>query len=197
MSAFVRSVSKKEHDSYSDQEWAKNIQTGSYAAFENLFLTFYEEMVIFVETLVHKPEVAEELVQEVFYNIWKERQDWKPRGTLRAYLFGAARNNSFNYLRRQRIANRIQWHMLFWIEEEAERPDHAFEYEEFSQAVQRAIDALPVKRRQVFVMSRQQGLSYAEIAAVLNISVNTVENQMVRAMGFLRQRLAAFLLDRK
>lgn len=174
----------------------EEIRAGSYQAFEELFHAHYDDLVAFANRLIRKPEVAEELVQEVFYNTWKGRHNWRPQGSPRAYLFGAARNSCLNYIRRQKVASRVQSHVLAWIHDEGERPDRAFEYEEFSQAVQHAINALPEKRREVFIMSRQQGLSYAEIAALLDISVNTVENQMVNAMKFLRRRLSAYLSGR-
>lgn len=183
---------KRIPDSYSDEQWVKDIREGNHRAFEKLFHVYYKDLVVFANAYVQKPEVAEELVQELFFNIWKGRQKWSPRGKLRAYLFGAARNNSLKYLKRQSMVSRIRLHMLSWIIEETESPDDAIEYEEFNQAVQRAIDALPEKRRLIFTLSRRQGLSYAEIAAVLGISVNTVENQMVRAMKYLRHRLSAF-----
>lgn len=186
-------MTKGAYESLPDGKWVEEIQAGSYPAFEALFHAYYEKLVVFAKGYVRKPEVAEELVQEVFFNIWKGRQNWRPRGTLKAYLFGAARNNSFKYIRRQRTFNRIQVQLQHWVTKNGDSSDQAIEYEEFDQAVRRAIDALPEKRRRIFILSRQQELSYAEIAAVLNISVNTVENQMVRALKFLRNHLSEFL----
>lgn len=180
-------------ETVSDQELAERIRGGSYAAFSRLFHLYYEDLVRFSEGYVKKPEVAEGLVQDVFVNIWRGRGDWNPRGTLKAYLFGAARNHSLKYLRRRRTLYRIKDELSHWTIAGVEGPDSAFEYEEFSQAVRRAIDELPERRRQVFRLSREQGLTYAEIAAVMDISVNTVENQMVRATKSLRSRLSTFL----
>jgi RNA polymerase sigma-70 factor (ECF subfamily) len=177
----------------SDQEWAECIRDGSYPAFAQLFHAYYEDLVRFVIGYVKAPEVAEGLVQDVFFNIWRGRHTWNPRGTLNAYLFGAARNHSLKYLRSRRALYRIKDELSQWATNDVESPDGNVQYEEFSQAVGRAIEALPERRRQVFKLSREQGLSYAEIAAVMGISVNTVENQMVRAMKTLRARLSSFL----
>lgn len=177
----------------SDQQWAEHIRDGSYEEFARLFHTYYKELVCFSEGYVRMPEVAEGLVQEIFVNIWRGRQTWNPRGTLKAYLYGAARNHSLKYLRRRRTTRRIKDELSRWAAVSEEGPDADVEYEEFSRAVRRAIEQLPERRRQVFKLSREQGLTYAEIAAVMDISVNTVENQMVRAMKSLRSRLSAFL----
>lgn len=176
-----------------DRAWAENIRSGSYEDFSCLFRTYYAELVRFSEGFVHKPEVAEGVVQDIFVNIWNDHQHWNPRGTLKAYLYGAARNHSLKYLRRRRTLHRIMDELSRWNSPESEATDAKVSYEEFSRAVRRAIDELPERRQQVFKLSRDQGLTYAEIAAVMDISVNTVENHMVRAMKSLRSSLSAFL----
>ena len=176
----------------SDEEWARRIRDGSYAAFTQLFHTYYEDLVRFALGYVKTSEVAEGLIQDIFFNIWRSRGSWHPRGTLNAYLFGAARNNSLNYLRRRGALYRIKNELSRWTVHAADSPDAVLEFEEFSQALHQAVQELPARRREVFELSREQGLTYAEIAAVMGISVNTVENQMVKAMKFLRARLSPF-----
>lgn len=195
MRSSVRPASDSEaaESALSDQQWAANIRQGSYDDFARLFHTYYEDLVRFSERFVRKPEEAEGLVQDIYVNIWRGRQNWNPRGTLKAYLFGAARNHSIKYLRERRTLRRFKDELKHWTSSEVERPDAKLDYEEFRRAVRRAVDELPGRRRQVFMLSREQGLTYAEIAAVMGISVNTVENQMVRAMKSLRSRLSSFL----
>lgn len=176
-----------------DHEWAAAIRAGDAAAFERLFRRYYEELVPFVLHYVKKPEIAEELVQDIFYNIWRSRHRWNPRGTLTAYLFGAARNNSLKYLKRRRVLVRLREDLGEWKLTASANPHRDVEHQDFKQALRHAIDALPARRRQVYLLSREQGLTYAEIAAVMNISVNTVENHMVKAMKSLRERLSTYL----
>lgn len=186
-------MSHMEYEGSSDEEWAARIRAGDYAAFERLFRAHYDDLVYFVTGYVKRPDVAEELVQDVFFNIWKSRRRWNPRGALNAYLFGAARNNSLKYLKRQRLLSRIKDEVSDWAVPHEENPSREVELHDFHRALRRAVDSLPDRRRQVFLLSREQGLTYAQIAAVMKISVNTVENQMVKAIKYLRQRLARYL----
>ena len=178
---------------FDEDEWAERIRGDSYAAFEALFDAYYAELVESASYYVHRKEVAEELVQDVFFNIWDRRHDWHPRGALRTYLYGAVRNHCLMHLRHEKVVQRWRREERHRPRPEADGPVDRLEYKEFSRAVQQAIEALPERRRLVFTLSRRQGLTYAEIAALLDLSINTVENQMVRALKTLRERLAHFL----
>ena len=194
--AYLERMNDQPGRPHDEREWAEQIRSGSYSAFEVLFSTYYEELVAFVRSLVHRHDVAEELVQDVFFNIWRQRHQWRPRGSLRAYLYGAARNQSYMYARHRRVERR--WQARQALEAAVPEPPRAdagdaVEQAEVDAAVRRAIAAMPERRRAVFTLSRQHGLTYAEIAAVLEISVNTVENHMAKALKTLRQHLAPFL----
>ena len=186
-------MSQTNFEGSSDEEWAARIRAGDYAAFERLFRANYDSLVYFVIGYVRRPEVAEEIVQDVFFNIWRSRRRWNPRGALNAYLFGAARNNSLKYLKRQRLVARIKDELSDLTAPHTRTPDRDVELRDFNRALRRAVDELPDRRRQVFLLSREQGLTYAQIAAVMDISVNTVENQMVKAIKSLRKALASYL----
>lgn len=177
-----------------DEEWARRIREGGYAAFEALFDAYYEELVQFACYYVGRQDVAQDLVQDVFFNIWKMRSEWHPRGALRTYLYGATRNQSLMYLKHLRIERR--WATRVQMDERRAglEADRNVRIEEADCALQRAIDDLPERRRLIFTLSRQQELTYAEIAGLLGLSINTVENQMVRALKALRERLADFTM---
>ena len=186
-------MSQTNYEGSSDEEWAARIRAGDYAAFERLFRANYDSLVYFVNGYVRRPEVAEEIVQDVFFNIWRSRRRWNPRGALNAYLFGAARNNSLKYLKKQKLVARIKEEVRDLAVSPSQTPDREVEMRDFNRALRRAVDALPDRRRQIFLLSREQGLTYAQIAAVMDISINTVENQMVKAIKTLRKVLANYL----
>jgi RNA polymerase sigma-70 factor (ECF subfamily) len=182
------------NEEVSDQELAARIQNGDRAAFEVLFRRFYEALCGFVESQVGAACVAEDLVQNVLMNLWRRRQEWEPRTSLRAYLFGAARNEFLQYRAHRQVRDR-------WAEEEQERddpppplpsPSESVEHRELQREMKKCIAELPERRRQVYVLSRQHGLTYKEIATVMDISPKTVDNQMVEALKFLRKRLRSF-----
>jgi RNA polymerase sigma-70 factor (ECF subfamily) len=171
------------------------IQEGDRAAFEALFRIYYEDLCDFVESQVGASEVAEDLVQNVLLNVWRRRREWELKTTLRAYLFGAARNESIKHRKKRKVWRR-------WRQEEKTAPEDApdepspvedVEYREVKRAMRDGVSKLPERRREVYMLSRHHGLTYEEIAAVMGISSKTVDNQMVEALKFLREHLRSFL----
>jgi len=150
-------------------------------------------MAAFVERFVHSPDVAEELVQDIFFKIWTKREQLTEIEALKTYLYRAARNQALNFLRRGKLERR-------WQESQASlgEPTSAFGTEEdasereLSVAVRAAIDRLPPRCREIFLLSRDGGLTYAEIARTLGISVKTVETQMGRGLKSLRLALERY-----
>ena len=133
---------------------------------------------------------AEELVQDVMFKVW-ERQDQLAVGDeLKTYLYRATRNHALNLLRRRRL-ERI-WQSNLPNEEPSVGPAEADDSTAMEVAVRRAIDALPDRCREVFLLSREQSLTYAAIAETMGISVKTVETQMGRALKALRASLKEF-----
>ena len=170
-----------------DRGWAERIRAGDATAFEALFQAYFDKLCTSCLRYVHTPDVADSLVQDVFVSIWQRRASWVPRRTVRTYLYGAVRNEALKYLRHQEVVRR-------WQEEQQEknppptrRPDEDLNYKELRTAVQHGIDQLPERRRRIFVFHRHDGLTYREIATLLDISVSTVETQIGRALDNLRE----------
>lgn len=177
----------------SDRMLVRRIRTGDERALEVVFKAHFAGMAAFVHRYVRSPDVAEELVQEIFLKLWTKREQLADIDTLKTYLYRAARNQALNWLRRQKLERR-------WQEEQSDMgepsattgaDDDASE-QEVAAAVRSAIDRLPPRCREVFLMSRDGGMTYSEIASALEISVKTVETQMGRALKSLRGALAAF-----
>lgn len=163
-----------------------------------LFREHYAGLCGFVARYLRSREMAEEVVQELFLWIWERLEVGNlPAASVavddqvvtRAYLYAAARNRAISVLRREQIERRH-------AEREARRIDayertvhEDIEDAEVAGAARRAIAALPEKCRVVFMLSRQQGLTYSEIAQVLGVSVKAVEANMTRALKALRASL--------
>ena len=178
-----------------DKEWARRIQDGDSAAFRLLFQSYAEPLCTFTEQYTKSPEIAEELVQDLFFKIWKDRSTWAPTVSVKSYLYTSARNLALDYLKHQRVVDDWKQEALADNESIVPTPDQSVCTKRLRRAVQEAIDELPERRRQVFKLSRQHGLTYKEIATVLDISIKTVETHMRRAFKFLRQRLAPHRLS--
>ena len=176
-----------------DAELVRRIRAGDERALEIVFRAHYPGMASFVQRFVRSPDLAEELVQDVFLKLWSKREQLAEIETFRTYLFRAARNTALNYLRRVKLERR-------WQEEQGTDTDPPASFaadeetaeQEVAAAVQEAIKKLPPRCREIFLLSRDGGLTYAEIARSLDISVKTVETQMGRALKSLRASLHHF-----
>lgn len=177
-----------------DRAWVARIRTGDEAAFEAMFRAYKDDLGAFIESCVRTRAVAEELLQELFLHIWDHRYSWEVPGPLNAYLFRAARNRTIDYLRRERLEITFRERLLREQSDgvsviSATTAPELLEAEELESAIERAVNQLPDRCREVFVLNRYHNLTYAEVAQVLGISVKTVETQMGRALLSLRQWL--------
>ena len=161
------------------------------SAFDELVRTHYGRLCTFAYRFARSRDAAEDVVQEVFTRLWQQREQFDVRDPL-PYLYQAVRNRLVTSRRHELVRER--WRADVDHEDRHARDAaSAVELADLRRAVARAIDALPERCRLIFTMSREQDLSYAEIARLLDISVKTVETQMGRALKALRARLSGYL----
>jgi RNA polymerase sigma-70 factor (ECF subfamily) len=172
--------------------WVERIRAGDSAAFEALFHAYHAPLCAFAYRYVAARDLAEEIVQEVFLFVWERRETWDVRTSVKNYLFTAVRNASLSYLRHERVVRRRQAETVELFAHPVESTDTETRTAELVAAVHRAVGRLPERCRLIFTLHREQGLTYAEIAGVLEISPKTVEVQMGRALKALRKTLAGF-----
>ena len=177
-----------------DRDLLERLRQGDTAAFDAIFRTWYGPLVGTAERMLGDRAVAEELVQDVMLELWRRRASLAADGSAQAYLFQATRNRVLNHLRHRRIEQRSEPEVQS-AAAPSPQADAAVVQEELDMALQRAVQALPDRCREVFELSRVHGLKYAEIATTLGISVKTVEAQMGKALRTLRERLAHWLPD--
>ena len=168
-----------------ERAWADRIRAGDMDAFEALYRRYWERLYTFAYRYVRSKEDAEEIVQEVFFRIWRGRAHWIPAGAVRNYLYLAVRNSARDRLERAAVARRRR---ISQREPAAEvQPD--LEAADLVAAVERALTELPAKRAEVCKLRLVAELSYAQIAQRLGICEKTVETQLARGLKFLRERL--------
>ncbi|WP_343701475.1 RNA polymerase sigma-70 factor [Chitinophaga sp.] len=165
------------------------ITQGSEAAFETVFRTHFKSMCFYAGLLGLRPEEAAEVTQLTFMRFWERRLELRAEGRLDAYLYTALRNNCLDQLRRQKKRG-----VMEAVPEDAlsANPDW-LAYKELEQRFREVLDSLPHQMKQVFTLSRLEGMKYKEISAALNISVKTVETQMTRALKRLRTDLKDYM----
>lgn len=176
-----------------DQRLVRRIRHGSKPAFEKLFRRYCDDLCVFAERYVSSSAVAEDLVHDVFCDVWNRRSDFHPEGTVKAYLFQAVRNKAYNQLKRRRVRREWQAEKKREVGSVVANAARSAENDDLKDALYRAVESLPERQRTVFSMAYHHDLSYAEIAAILGITRKTVENHMGRALKRLRDRLAPFL----
>ena len=186
-------VDRWEQTNEHEQALLERIRAGDHAAFTTTVHTYYAGLCDFAWRYVRSTAIAEEVVQEIFLKLWEQRQHLKSDGTLQAYLYRAVKNRSLNHLRDQHTRAQKTEALAEYLTNVLPQPDKAMLQEELAHRIRQALDALPERRRTIFVLSKLHGLTYAEIASVLDISVNTVDTQMRRALCLLREHLASYL----
>lgn len=168
------------------------LRAGDESAFDVVFRTHYSSLVGLAESLLKSREQAEDLSQDVMLELWRRREALVVTDSLRSYLLRAVRNRAFNELRRVKIAKRKE-PLVRGEEATPALGIGRLEDEELESAIASAIDALSAPVRETFVLSRQEGLKYQEIATRLGVSVKTVEARMGKALKELRDRLAPWM----
>lgn len=174
-----------------DHQLFLRLREGAAPALDELFRRHYADCCRVALRFVNNESEAEDIVQELFVSLWEKRDDDRPAPTaVGAYLRRATRNRSLNYLRdRKRIP--VDDGELPLTTPSGKRADAGLEQDELRHRIHAAIDRLPERCRLVFVMSKIEEMSHKDIAAALDISPKTIENQMTRAYRLLRQWLAA------
>lgn len=188
-----RTVDGAAADRAAEAQLLARLRAGDERALEAVFRAHYAAMCAVVRRIVFAPDVAEELVQDVFFKLWSKREQLAEIDALKTYLYRAARNTALNYLRRQKLEHAYEERELAKGEPMGnEGGSDSASTNEVERAVRAAIQRLPERCREIFLMSRDGGLTYGQIARELGISIKTVETQMGRALKSLRVSLAEY-----
>jgi RNA polymerase sigma-70 factor (family 1) len=187
--AFAKTVMVKMGN---DEVLFNKVQKDDNAAFESLFKTYYSTLSHYACSYLHDLDEAEEVVQDIFVKIWEKRQDLKIETSFKAYLYQAVKNKCLNYIRNKKTQNN---HLTIIDMKDYEAPA-AFEdlqADELSDKLYLALEELPPKCKQIFKMSRLDGLRHKDIADKLDLKVKTIENQIGIALKFLKNQLSDYL----
>lgn len=166
----------------------KVVNESDYMAFQLLFKKMYAPLCQFCIRFVKSPEVAEELVSDVFYSIWKNRSRLSISSP-KAYLFTSVRNKGFDYLRKIKKMVHCDLDDATHLPANGANSQEILVLHELTTSLEQSIARLPKQCRLIYELSRDQGMKYKEIAATLQVSVKTVETQMGRALKHLRSSL--------
>lgn len=162
------------------------------AAFEQLFRAFHAPLCEVVDSYVRSQDVAEEIVQDLFLTLWLKPDGLTRAEAMNAYLFGAARNRALQHLRHKSVvrkwADRLA-HDPDVVPAAQPTPDRTLEQDEVARAVRKAIDRLPPRTRLALVLRIDHGMSHADVAIAMDISLKGVEKLLATAKAKLRSEL--------
>ena len=175
------------------QDIWQSISAGNELAYEGLFKSHYAELTLYAMRFVQDMENAEEIVQNIFFNLWNNREKLDINISLKSYLYRAVKNTCLNVLKHQKVEDKYRDHFSRELQNDEMNADNWMVESELSDKITNAIEKLPPERKKVFVLSRFEELKYKEIAEKLDISIKTVENQMGKALKFLREELKDYL----
>jgi RNA polymerase sigma-70 factor (ECF subfamily) len=174
-----------------DSTLLQRVRAGDENAFELIFRQHYASLCAFAGKILEDADLAEEVVQDLFTHLWERRADLSAVQSVQGYLFQAARNACLNHIKHRKVRARFADHVQQYPG--ADHQPNAYDHAELESRIRTAVAALPQRCREIFEMSRVEGLKYQEIADKLHLSPRTIEVQIGKALKLLRTHLHDFL----
>ena len=180
-----------DYSSYNETQLVKRLKEGDCSAFQQIFNHYKDKLLYYSVSIVKDDGVGKDIVQETFIRLWTTRENLDPDKSLSGYLHTISRNLCLNHIKSAGYDHALKNRL--WKKVEQQQLRNRTEEEVFAresrQLVEKAVKLLPSRRRLIFQLSREEGLTHKEIASRLNISKNTVKNQMVTAIKEIRTYL--------
>ncbi len=170
------------------------ISWGDEAAFTEMFFHYTARIHPFIKKMTRSEEVTEEIVQDVFVSLWKNREKLPEINNYPAYIFTIASNRTFNYLK-SKARETVRMKELAKVEKEFTNvTEETIDGNESRDLINRLVNRLTPQKKLIYQLTRDEGLSHDEIALQLNISKNTVKNHLVETLKYLRKNLKLTIL---
>ena len=174
-----------------DRELIEGIRSCDPGVAQYLLDRYWQPLIRYADGILGGAVDSQDVVQDAFVRLWAHRERWDEVGSVRALLYTVTRNLALDEGRR--LSRRTQVSYEDDIPYIGPSPSEEVVMDEVQRAAADAVSSLPPKRQEVFRLSREEGLSHKEIAAIMEISVNTVANQMTMAIADLRRALKPYL----
>jgi RNA polymerase sigma-70 factor (family 1) len=184
-----------------DNELIDRLIKGELSAYQQLYLNYYVPLCVYAKRYTRSKEIAEEIVQDVFLNIWELKGQFKITVSLKAYLFTATRNQCLNHLKHLQVVEEYNNYYTQLLKDaqdyyilSQETGDSIMIANELEKSIMEAIDSLPDGCKKIFLMSRFEGLKHQDIADKLGVTLHTVHKQISIALDKLRKLLKNYYL---
>jgi len=176
-----------------DKKLLDGLKAGKEAAFEELFMTYYAQLVVFAQKLLGDEDLSREMVQDVFVMFYEKREVLNIHTSLKSHLYQTVRNRCLNEIKRNQI--RRDHHSGIFIEKKNQEAyfDDKMQETELEAKIFSVVESLPKQCKRIFEMSRYEGISNQKIADKLDLSKRTVETQISKALKILRNSLKDYV----
>lgn len=172
-----------------DSHLIEQLKTGSKAAFRELFDNYAPKIHAFIVSYLKNEADAEELLQDVFLKLWEKREQLDSSKNIKSYLFKISVNLIYDFIRSRNLQHAYR---EYTNNDQTLRSDstwHEVVYDDMLDHLRQLVSVMPEQRQRIFKMSKEEGLSSDEIASQLQLSKRTVENQLYRAVSFLKEKI--------
>ncbi len=175
-----------------DFELLEKIKHGDKQAFEQLFKTYYRQLILFAAKYLRNIEEAEEIVQNIFVSFWEKADAADINISLKSYLYRWTANACLNKIKHEKIKDK---YARFAADQLANNLNSGYETSEpdIAENIRKAVDKLPERCKMIFIKSRFEGKRNAQIAIEMDISEKTVENQMTIAIKKIKDELKEYI----
>lgn len=175
---------------YNENELLLQVATGDRGAFTKLYSQYLDAAFHYVYLFTKSKDDTEEILQEVFVKIWENREKLGEIQSFKNYLFKAAKNRVLDEVRKEQVRYRVLTEIKRGRNVDDKSTEDTLAYKDYYRVVQQAIEKLPPKRKLIFRLNTENGLSHDEIAAQLGVSKSMVKNQLYKAYDFVRHYLS-------
>lgn len=172
-----------------DKHLLQQLRKGNKKAFEKIYVKYSKILGFFLIGYLKSIDDAEEVIQDTFVKVWENRQSIDPDLNFKNYLFKISKHVFLNKLRRKHVEDNYRNNYIEICSEQDNSTEDGIILSDYENFYIKVVNNLPPKRRDIFLLSREQGLTYNEIAKTMNISHKTVEKQMSEALRYLRSQL--------
>lgn len=180
------------YPSLSDQQLSDLLRTGDKEAYTEIYERYFDPLYIHAVRKLGNVDDAKDLVQELFTTLWHKHFELE-HASLAAYLFTSVRNRVLDIYSRQQVASKYIASFQDYLSTTHDSAEHLVREKQLTALIEKEIQALPTKMREIFELSRKANLSHREIAEQLQISEQTVAKQVTNALKILRVKLGIFV----
>jgi len=179
---------KPRYDHIEEKENLLALRSGCQTAFRQIYTLYSGRIYLNIRKMVKSEENAVELLQEVFIKVWDKRELIDPEQSFRSYLFQIAKYTVYNFIRKNNLEKQIQAYLSRHNTQLYSHVEEQLDEKQDEQWLSQTIEQLPPQRRLIYKLCKIEGKSYAEVSTLLRISTSTINDHIVKATKYIKER---------